>query len=228
MLDQLNQLSGSILAGGLSPGRVLICLACSLVFGLCTALIHRAGGRSSRNFTLTLALLPLIVQIIVMLVNGNLGAGVAVAGTFSLVRFRSIPGNSRDITAVFFCMALGFVAGMGYLFYGFLFLLVAGGGSLLLGSSPLARGGRNRRILRITIPENLDYDGLFDQVFGDYTTGAELDQVKTTNMGSLYELTYTIHLREAEAPKCFLDALRTLNGNLNIILSREHRENEEL
>jgi hypothetical protein len=205
----------------------MLCMAASLLFGFCAAWFYRASHRSSKNFTVTLALLPAIVQIIVMLVNGNIGAGVAVAGAFSLVRFRSIPGNSQDITAIFFAMALGFVTGMGYLFYGFLFLVVIGGVNFLLQASPLGER-RNARILRITIPENLDYEGLFEAVFKDYAAGAELEQVKTTNMGSLFELTYRVTLKTGEAPKAFIDALRALNGNLNISLSREHKENLEL
>jgi hypothetical protein len=162
-----------------------------------------------------------------MIANGNIGAGIAVAGAFSLVRFRSIPGNSRDMGAIFFAMAMGFVTGMGYIFFGLLFLILNGGMNLLLPALHFG-GGENSRVLRITIPENLDYEGLFDPVFAEYTENAELDQVKTTNLGSLYELTYIIRLKGPGTPKGFLDALRTLNGNLNISVGREHREQAEL
>jgi hypothetical protein len=221
-------LSGSVLDGSLNAGRVLLCLAASLIYGIGAAAIHMATHKSNKNFIITLALLPATVMIVVMLVNGNIGAGVAVAGAFSLVRFRSIPGNARDIAAIFFAMAIGFATGMGYLFYGLIFFLAVGGMSLLLPALRFGNGQQNIRILRITIPENLDYNGLFDAPFAEYTTSAELDRVRTTNMGSLYELTYHVQFKEPGVPKDFIDALRTLNGNLNVSISREHTEQTEL
>jgi len=240
----INSLTRSALEGGLRAGSVTVCLAASLVLGLGVAAVYRAacraeaggaggtgpgaGGAGRRNFVVTLALLPAVVQIIVMLVNGNIGAGVAVAGAFSLVRFRSIPGTSRDITAIFFAMALGFVTGMGYIAYGFLFLAVVGGASLALPGLLFPRAAGGERLLRITIPESLDYDGLFTEVLAAHTDAAELDQVRTTNMGSLYELTYRVRLKAADPPKAFVDALRALNGNLNISISRERGGAAEL
>jgi hypothetical protein len=185
-------------------------------------------NRYSKSLAVTLALLPAIVQIIIMLVNGNIGAGVAVAGTFSLVRFRSLPGNAKDISFLFFAMALGLVTGMGYLFYAFVFLLIIGGTSLLLTRFRFGQGESGSRVLKITIPENLDYDGLFYEIFKKYTKSAELEKVKTSNMGSLYELTYSVRMKSASMPKAFIDELRCRNGNLNILLSREQRDGEEL
>jgi len=177
---------------------------------------------------MTLVLIPSIIQIIIMLVNGNIGAGIAVLGAFSLVRFRSIPGNARDICYLFFTLALGFTIGMGYLLYAFIFLLMIGGVSILLTQVRFGHGEMDNRVLRITIPENLDYDGLFDEVFAKYTRSAELERVRTTNMGSLYELTYIIRLKSASLPKEFVDDLRCRNGNLNILISREQRDGDEL
>jgi hypothetical protein len=185
-------------------------------------------NKYSKSLAVTLVLLPATVQIIVMLVNGNIGAGIAVAGAFSLVRFRSIPGNARDICSLFFAMALGFVMGMGYIFYAFVFLLLIGGASLLLTCFRFGQGVSDARVLRITIPENLDYDGLFDDVLEKYTNNAELERVKTTNMGSLYELTYSVRLKSAAIPRAFVDELRCRNGNLNIMLGREQIGREEL
>jgi hypothetical protein len=221
-------LTGSVLDQGIGIGPLLICMAASLFYGISAAAIYKTKGRYNKNFVITLALLPATVQIIVMIANGNIGAGIAVAGAFSLVRFRSIPGNSRDMGAIFFAMALGFVAGMGYLFLGLLFLIINGGINLLLPALHFGDGGQNTRVLRITIPENLDYEGLFDPVFAEYTESSELDQVKTTNLGSLYELTYHIRLKGPETSKGFMDALRCLNGNLNISLGREQGEQIEL
>jgi hypothetical protein len=207
---------------------MLLCTVCSLVFGLAVAFVYMFRNKHSKSLAVTLALLPATVQIVIMLVNGNIGAGVAVAGAFSLVRFRSIPGSARDIGSLFFAMALGLATGMGYLFYAFLFLLIVGGAHMLLSVSRFGQGGTDARVLRITIPENLDYDGMFDDLFEKYTRGTELNKVKTTNMGSLYELTYLVRLKGASIPKEFMDELRCRNGNLGILVSCEQRTREEL
>jgi hypothetical protein len=214
-------LSQSILAGEVRLGAVLICTAASLVFGLGVAAVHMARNRYNKNFAATLVLLPAIVQIVIMLVNRNIGAGVAVAGAFSLVRFRSIPGNARDIGSVFFAMAMGFVTGMGYVFYGFIFLLIIGAAEFILVSSRFGEGRSAQRFLKIAVPENLDYEGLFDDVFAEYVLSAELDRVRTTDMGSLFELSYRVELKKDAPAKAFIDALRCRNGNLSISLSRE-------
>jgi hypothetical protein len=215
-------------AGEITVGRILFCTAVSLLFGLCVAAIHTVKNRYNKNFVITLVLLPAIVQIVIMLVNRNIGAGVAVAGAFSLVRFRSIPGNARDIVSVFFAMAMGFITGIGYPFYGLLFLVMIGAAELVLSSSRFGEGRSGQRFLKITIPENLDYENLFDDVFTEHTTCAELDKIKTTDMGSLFELSYRVDLKKTSSSKSFIDALRCRNGNLQISLSRERPPAEEL
>jgi len=222
-----------LFAGGFANGipsleRLLFCTVCSLVFGLAASLIYMFRSKYSKSLAATLVVIPAIVQIIIMIVNGNVGAGIAVLGAFSLVRFRSIPGNARDIGYLFFAMALGFVTGMGHVFYAFIFLLLIGGVGLLLTYTRFAQGETDVRILRIIIPENLDYDGLFDEVFVKHTRSVELEKVRTTNMGSLYELTYNVQLKSASIPKEFMDELRCRNGNLNILISREQRDVDEL
>jgi hypothetical protein len=152
-----------------------------------------------------------------MIVNGNIGAGVAVMGAFSLVRFRSIPGSAKEISSIFFAMAIGLATGMGCLTAAFLFLLIVGAMTLLLNTIHFGEQKKIEKELRITIPENLNYSGLFDDLFVKYTKGAELTRVKTTNMGSLYELSYRIILLSQEVEKDFIDELRCRNGNLNII-----------
>jgi hypothetical protein len=224
----LNIITGSVTNGTPSFGGLLVCTACSLIFGLIVAASYMFRNKYSTSLAVTLVLLPATVQIIIMLVNGNIGAGIAVAGAFSLVRFRSIPGNARDICSLFFAMALGFVMGMGYIFYAFVFLLLIGGASLLLTCFRFGQGVSEARVLRITIPETLDYDELFDDILAKYANSAELDRVKTTNMGSLYELTYSVRLKSAAMPKAFIDELRCRNGNLNILLGREQVGREEL
>jgi hypothetical protein len=224
----LELITGSVINGQLTLGTVALCTAASLFFGICAAAIHTVKNSYNKNFVITLALLPAIVQIVIMLVNGNIGAGVAVAGAFSLVRFRSIPGGAREIGSIFFAMAVGFVTGMGYLFYAAFFLAVVGTANLILSSGRFGTGGQDLRVLKITIPENLDYDGLFDDLFGEYAASAELVKVKTTNLGSLYELTFHVRLKSLGASKAFIDALRCRNGNLTISLGRELASGEEL
>jgi hypothetical protein len=225
VLDLITQ---SVTNGTLSLGGLLLSTACSMILGVAVAAMYMYKNKFSKSLAVTLALMPAIVQIIIMLVNGNIGAGVAVAGAFSLVRFRSVPGNARDIGSLFFAMSLGFVTGMGYLFYAFLFFILIGGFNLILMKVRFGQTVGDMRVLRITIPENLDYEDLFDEVMQKYTVSAELDTVKTTNMGSLYELTYLVRMKSASMPKAFLDELRCRNGNLNIMLSREQQNGEEL
>ena len=211
----------SILASGITLPAFLICTAVSLVLGIATALISMYRTKCSQSFAVTLAVLPAIVQIVIMLVNGNVGAGVAIAGAFSLVRFRSVPGTAREIGVIFLAMALGLATGMGYVVLAAVFFVVIAAVLFLLTKLGFGTRRTDERLLRITIPENLDYDCLFDDLFATYTTAHTLERVKTANMGTLYELQYRVTLRDAQVPKAFLDALRCRNGNLNITCSRE-------
>ena len=170
---------------------------------------------------MTLAILPAVVQVVIMLVNGNIGAGVAVAGAFSLVRFRSAPGTAREIGVLFLGMAIGLATGMGYVGLAVLTFVIVSAALMLLTALHLGGKPAGERILKITIPENLDYEGLFDDLFAQYTTAHTLVKVKTSNMGTLYELEYRVTLPEDCIPKAFLDALRCRNGNLNIVCGRE-------
>jgi hypothetical protein len=224
----LDTITGSITNGTPTLVSLLVCTACSLVFGLAIAAVYMYKNQYSKGLAMTLALIPATVQIVIMLTSGNIGAGVATAGAFNLVRFRSLPGKARDIGSLFFAMAIGLVTGMGYLFYAFVFLLLIGTASLLLTRFRFGQGETENRTLRILIPENLDYDDLFSDVFSKYAKSAELNSVKNTNMGSLYELTYSVRLKTESMPKAFIDELRCRNGNLNILLSREQRDGEEL
>ncbi len=211
----------SILASGITLPAFLICTAVSLVLGIATALISMYRTKCSQSFAVTLAVLPAIVQIVIMLVNGNVGAGVAVAGAFSLVRFRSVPGTAREIGVIFLAMALGLATGMGYVVLAAVFFVIIAAVLFLLTKLGFGTRRTDERLLRITIPENLDYDGLFDDLFATYTTVHTLERIKTANMGTLYELQYRVTLRDAQVPKAFLDALRCRNGNLNITCSQE-------
>ena len=213
-------LNSIISSTGITVSAFFICTAVSLALGLAAAALAMFKSKYSRSFVLTLALLPAMVQIVIMMVNGNIGAGVAVAGAFGLIRFRSAPGSAREIGLVFLATAIGLATGMGYVVIAAVFFAVIALFALLLTLSGFGTGAADERELRITIPENLDYDGLFDDLFGKYTRSAELDRVKTTNMGTLYELSYKVVLRDAGETKAFLDELRTRNGNLTIVCGR--------
>ena len=224
MLDSILSLS----TAGLTVPEFIFCTVFSILFGVVIALVHMYKNQYWKNFILTLILLPIIVQTVIMLVNGNLGVGVAVAGAFSLVRFRSIPGNSREIASVFLAMAVGLATGMGYVAIGGLLVCVVGIVMLLVANLPVGRVNQMMRDLKVTIPENLDYEGIFDDLFAEYTTRNELLRVRTVNMGSLYELHYHILFRKDKSEKKFLDELRCRNGNLTIVCGRVAQEREEL
>lgn len=210
----------SIIETDLTLSAFLICTAVSLALGIGLALVSRFRARTTQSFAVTLAILPVVVQVVIMLVNGNIGAGVAVAGAFSLVRFRSAPGTAREIGVLFLGMAIGLATGMGYVGLAALTFVIVSAALLALTALHFGQHDSGERILKITIPEDLDYEGLFDDLLDQYTTHS-LIKVKTTNMGTLYELEYRITLRSESIPKAFLDALRCRNGNLNIVCGRE-------
>ena len=199
----------------------LICLLGALILGVLTALVFSFRSEHSGNLPFALVLVPPIVTLVIMMVNGNIGAGLGVAGAFSLIRFRSAPGTARELSGLFTGTAIGLACGMGYVGIAALFFLVVAVTVLALTLLRFGEKSRSYRHLRITIPENLDYDGLFDDIFEKYTVDHELHKVKTTNMGTLYELSYHIHIKGSDISKDFIDALRCRNGNLNIVCGRE-------
>lgn len=211
----------SVIDTQITLSSFFLCRAVSLVLGFGTALVGMFREKHTRSFAVALTVLPVTVQVVIMLVNGNVGAGVALAGTFSLVRFRSAPGSAREIGVIFLAMAIGLATGMGYVVLAVLFFVVVAAATLAL--TLLNFGGESpaERSLRITIPENLDYDGLFDDLFRQYTSDYTLEKVKTVNRGTLYELHYWVTLKTPEVPKAFLDEIRCRNGNLNVTCGRE-------
>lgn len=217
-------------ASVISISEFLLCLAVSLLVGLLLAVTYTIKNRYTKSFLTTLAVLPAVVCVVIMMVNGNIGTGVAVAGTFSLVRFRSAPGTAKEICAIFLAMCTGLIAGMGYLGYAVLFALILSG--VTVAYNCLDFGSRKNeekyKVLHITIPEDLDYTGVFDEVLAEYTQSHELQQVKTTNMGSLFKLTYNIVLKNSEAEKELIDKLRCRNGNLEISVSQMETVSYEL
>ncbi|MCI7740693.1 MAG: DUF4956 domain-containing protein [Clostridiales bacterium] len=211
----------SVIPTAMTLSAFLMCIFASLVLGVLTALVFSFRNRHSGSLILALAVLPPIVALVIMMVNGNIGAGLAVAGTFSLVRFRSAPGTAREICGLFMSTAIGITCGMGFIGIAAVFFLVMAVFLIVLSIIRFGETAASSRQLKITIPENLDYDGLFDDIFEKYTNNHELVKVKTTNMGTLYELTYSINLKTPDVSKQFIDEIRCRNGNLNIICGRE-------
>lgn len=214
----------------ISVGDFLLCMGVALVLGLALATVYRFRSRCSGSFAVTLVLLPAVVCVVIMLVNGNVGTGVAVAGAFSLVRFRSVPGSAREICALFLAMGAGLITGMGYLAYGVLFTAVMCGAYLACTLFRFGRhgAGESEKLLHITIPEDLDYSGVFDDIFAAFTTSHELLRVKTTNMGSMFRLTYRLTLKDTVHEKEMIDQLRCRNGNLEIMLTCQESPAMEL
>ncbi len=207
----------------ISVPNFLICMGCSLLIGLLLAFAYMFRTRYTKSFVITLALLPAVVCVVIMMVNGNIGTGVAVAGTFSLVRFRSLPGTAREIGALFLAMGAGLIAGMGYLGFAFLFsLLLCAINTLYIRLNfGVKKTSALYKTLHITIPEDLDYTGVFEELFPAYASQWELVQVKTTNMGSLFRLTYQLTLRSPEKEKELIDQIRCRNENLEITISKQ-------
>ncbi len=217
----LNELFESVMTNGTMAGSTFfLATSCSLLLGLFIAWTWSLKNSVSKSFFITLVLLPPIVQLVIMLVNGNIGAGVAVAGAFSLVRFRSAAGKGEEITAIFLAMAVGLAAGMGYLAVAVIFTLIISLVNLVLSGSRLGGRSEGERVLKITVPENLDYEGVYDDLMGKYTKKSELTEVKTSGMGSLYKLTYTIVMKETVSLKAFMDEIRVRNGNLEVSVAR--------
>lgn len=208
----------------------LTCLGASLVIGVIIALAYMYRTRYTKSFVVTLALLPAVVCVVIMMVNGNVGTGVAVAGAFSLVRFRSVPGTAKEIGTLFLAMGTGLIAGMGYIGYAFLFAFVLCAVFMLYNRLDFGakKNAAIYKTVQITIPENLDYSDIFDDIFAEHTTSCELIRVKTTNMGSMFKLTYNITLRDAAKEKEMLDKIRCRNGNLEICVSKQDTTVAEL
>ena len=231
MLENLfNGLFDNDLTQRISVTDFLLCLGMSLLIGILMAFAYMHRIRYTKSFVVTLALLPAVVCVVIMMVNGNIGAGVAVAGAFSLVRFRSVPGSAKEIVAIFLAMGAGLIAGMGYLGFAALFTLIMCAVFMICNvlTSGSSRAASVNKTVKITIPEDLDYTGAFDDIFAEYTKKSELINVKTTNMGSMFRLTYNVTLRDATKEKQMIDRIRERNGNLEIIVSKQENRIAEL
>ena len=208
----------------------LLCLGASLIIGILMAFAYMYRTRYTKSFVVTLALLPAVVCVVIMMVNGNVGTGVAVAGAFSLVRFRSVPGTAKEICTLFLAMGAGLIAGMGYLGFAVLFTVVMCIMFVLYNRLDFGtkKSAATFKTFTITIPEDLDYSGIFDDIFSEFTTSHDLVRVKSTNMGSMFKLTYNVMLRDVTREKEMIDKIRCRNGNLEIAVSKQETVGTEL
>lgn len=221
----------SILSDGTNNLTILeggLCTLASLLLGLWISFIYTRQGIATKNFKVTIALLPALVQLVIMMVNGNLGTGVAVLGTFSLVRFRSVPGSSKEILFIFFAMAIGLATGMGYLGFACFVAFIIASAFLIISHLTLTNHQPLEKDLRIIIPENLDYTEIFDDIFQRYVKQVELIRVKTINLGSMFEVYYQITMNDLKQEKAMIDEIRCRNGNLSVILAKRQANSDEL
>lgn len=211
----------SVIGSTMTVLSFIICVAAALVLGVLTSFVFSIRSKHTSSWKYSIALLPAIVAVVIMMVNGNIGVGLAVAGTFALVRFRSMPGSAKEVTGLFFAVALGLICGTGYIGIAFVFFVIIAIAVLVFAALKFGEADASLRNLKIVIPEDLDYDTVFDDLFEKYTRRHELVHVKTTNVGTMYELTYEVILKDPDNSKQFIDELRCRNGNLNISYGRE-------
>ena len=205
---------------------IILSMGVALILGLIIAITHKITSRCNKHFLVTITILPILVSSVILVVNGNLGMGVAVAGAFGLVRFRSIAGTSKEILSVFFAMAIGLSIGAGYLVLAIFVAIICSLSIFVLDKITIFDQNKNDKYLKITIPENIDYTEVFDDILNKYTSKYKLEQVKTTNLGSMFELKYLITVNNNINEKNFIDELRVKNGNLKISLTSSINEEE--
>ena len=211
---------------GLSITTGLISAGVALLLGIVIAITHMKTSQTSKGFLTTLATLPLLVMAVMIMVNGSLGTSIAILGAFSLIRFRSIQGQAKALLRIYFAMASGLACGMGHLMFGTVITAIGVVAILFFSYTNFLEPNKYQRVLKIVIPEDLDYEEVFDEIFDKYTSKAELVRMKTMNMGSLYKLTYDVKLKKGIKEKAFLDEIRVKNCNLKVLLSHPCLEEE--
>ena len=211
---------------GLEVSTALISAAAALLMGIALAITHMKTSQTTKGFLITLATLPLLVMAVMIMINGNLGTSIAILGAFSLIRFRSLQGRAKDLLAIFFAMMIGLSCGMGHILFGTVITVIAILAILLFTYTHLLEPDRHERVLKVVIPEDLDYEEVFLDIFKKYTSRYHLVKMKTMNMGSLYKLTYDIKLKHDVKEKDFLDEIRVKNCNLKVLLSEPCCEEE--
>ena len=211
---------------GLSIATGLICAGVALLLGVIIAITHMKTSQTTKGFLTTLATLPLLVMAVMIMINGNLGTSIAILGAFSLIRFRSIQGRAKDLLSVFFAMMVGLACGMGHVLFAVVITIISVIAIVFFTYTHFLEPNKKQRVLKIMVPEDLDYEEVFDEIFAKYTSRVDLVQMKTMNMGSLYKLTYDITMKSGVKEKEFLDEIRIKNCNLKVLLSHPCMEEE--
>lgn len=223
MLDRLfdSIIQSSVDVARVDVGTFLICTITAILVGIVVAFTYAVKNTEySRNFIITLAIMPVVVSVVILLVN-SLTTGIAIAGIFNLVRFRSIPGTSREIANIFMVTVAGVAIGTGYIAYAVLFVVVIILVNLIFSLTRIGTPKRSlEKELRVTVPESLDFEGIFDDLFEKYTTYHEVERIKTTSMGTLYQISYRIKLKPGVSEREMIDEIRCRNGNLDVVSSR--------
>lgn len=211
---------------GLDITTGLISAGVALLLGIVIAITHMKTTQTTKGFLITLATLPVLVMAVMIMINGNLGTSIAILGAFSLIRFRSIQGQAKELLSVFFAMAIGLACGMGHVLFATVITIIGVVAIFFLSYTHFLEPNKNQRVLKIVIPEDMDYEEVFDETFQKFTKKSELVRMKTMNMGSLYKLTYNVTIKNGIKEKEFLDEIRTKNCNLKVLLSHPCLEEE--
>ena len=224
----MTSIFGSIFNGTLTLGLFLIAVCASMVYGLINSLAFMYKNTYTKSFITALILIPAVETVVIMLVNDNIGVGLSVAGSFALIRFRSVKGNAKELSAVFIAMTIGIVCGTGYVALAGVFTLLLAVVTMLIAVTGLGKQSDNERYLKITMPESLNYDEAFDDILKKYTKSYELDAIKTLTLGSLFRVDYKIVMKDSKQTKKMIDEIRTRNGNLEIMCGRSSTDRDEL
>ena len=211
---------------GLEISTALIAAGTALVLGIALALTQKKTSQTTKGFLITLAVLPVLVMAVMIMINGNLGTSIAILGAFSLIRFRSIAGRAKDLLAVFAAMMIGLALGMGHILFAVVIMAIYIVAVVFFTYTKFLEPDAHERVLKVVIPEDLDYDEVFTEIFKKYTSRTKLVRMKTMNMGSLYKLTYDVKLKHGIREKDFLDEIRVKNMNLKVLLSEPYFEEE--
>ncbi|MBQ1533413.1 MAG: DUF4956 domain-containing protein [Erysipelotrichaceae bacterium] len=224
----MTNIFGSIFTGSLTLGQFMLAIVASMFMGLILSAVFMYKNTYTKSFVSALVLIPAVETVVIMLVNDNIGVGLSVAGSFALIRFRSVKGTAKELAAVFIAMTIGIICGTGYVALAGVFTLLLAAVMLALNLTGFGNVSEKNRYLKITIPESLNYDEVFDKILDKYCSSHELESVKTLTLGSLFRVEYSIRMKDVSRTKVMIDELRTRNGNLEIMCGKPATNREEL
>ena len=212
----------------IKPWMFFTCIGGAIALGLLAAFSYMYKNQFSKTLVITMAILPPIVCVLIMLVSGSIGAAVAVGGVFALTRFRSAQGSAKEITQIFLSMAVGLTTGLGYIYIAIILVVIIEAMSIIFTITKFGESSPKRRTLKVSIPEELNYTTLFDDLFEKYTNNHTLIKVKLKNLGTIFQLTYDIQLKDVNEEKNLIDEIRIRNANLDVVCSRLITNSDEL